>query len=67
MFERWALAQHVKKKWKNLTIEMLLGDPELAIPLANYINGTSCFKEKPCEQTLSQNNTTTQETQHRQT
>ena len=66
-FERWALAKHVKKKQKSMTIETLLGDPELAIPLANYINGTSCFKEKPGEQTLSHNNTTTRETQHRQT
>jgi len=64
-FERWALAQHVKKKRKNMTIETLLGDPELAIPLANYIDGTSRFKEKPGEQTHSQNNTTTRETQHR--
>ena len=64
-FERWALAQHVKKKQKNMTIETLLEDPELAIPLANYIDGTSHFKEKPGEQTRSQNNTTMRETQHR--
>jgi len=64
-FERWALAQHIKKKQKNMTIETLLEDPELAIPLANFIDGTSHFKEKPGEQTHSHNNNTMQETHHR--
>jgi len=40
-FERWALAQQAKKRHKNMTIETLLEDPEMAIPLANYIDGTS--------------------------
>lgn len=67
MFKRWALAQQAKKKQKNMLIEMLLGDPEMAIPLANYIDGTSRFKVKPGEQTPTQNITATQDTQHRQT
>jgi len=48
-FERWALAQQVKKRKKDLTIETLLGDPELALPLANYIDSTGRFKVKQDE------------------
>jgi len=40
-FKRWGLAQQAKKRHKNMTIEMLLEDPEMAIPLANYIDRTS--------------------------
>jgi len=49
VFERWALVQQVKKRKKDLTIEMLLGDPELTLPLANYINSTGRFKVKQDE------------------
>jgi hypothetical protein len=39
-FKRWALERQVKKK-KSLTLETLLGDLDLALPLANYINSTN--------------------------
>jgi len=39
-FERWALAEQAKKIRKELTIEMPLGDPEMAIPLENYVDST---------------------------
>ena len=32
-----------------MTVETLLGEPELAIPLANYIESTCRFKTKPGE------------------
>ena len=38
--ERWALAQQARKHRKSMTVEALLGEPELAIPLANYIQST---------------------------
>jgi len=58
-FERWALAQQAKKRHKNMTIKTLLGDPEMAIPLANYIDGTSQFKVNPGERTDTLNITAT--------
>jgi hypothetical protein len=42
-FERWALEKHVQKKQKAMLLETLLRDPDLAIPLANYIEGTNHF------------------------
>ena len=54
-YERWALTQQVKKRRKALTIEALLGDPELAIPLANYMDSTGRFKTKIGEQNQTQN------------
>jgi len=57
-FERWALVQQVRKRKKELTIETLLGDLELALPLANYIEGTGCFKVKSDEYAQNQNITT---------
>jgi hypothetical protein len=39
-FERWALVQNAKKRQKKMTIERLLGDPEMAIPVANYVHST---------------------------
>lgn len=42
--ERWPLAQLARKKRKALTLETLLGDPDFAIPLANFIEGTNRFK-----------------------
>jgi hypothetical protein len=42
--ERWTLAQIVRKKKKYLTLETLLGNPDLVLPLANYIDATQRFK-----------------------
>src|SRR6266581_5235072 len=42
--ERWALTRQARKIRKNLTVETLQGDQELAIPLANYIEGTGRFR-----------------------
>jgi len=42
--ERWALAEQARKRKKDLMLEMLLGDPEMALPLANYVDGTARFK-----------------------
>ena len=49
--ERWALAQQVRKSKKRMTVEVILGDPEFALPLANYIESTGRFRNKPGEQT----------------
>ena len=43
-FERWALERQVKKK-KSPPLETLLGDPDLGLPLENYIDGTGRFKQ----------------------
>ena len=48
-YERWALNQQARKLRKQLSLEMLLGDPNMIIPLANYIDATQRFK-KPGEQ-----------------
>jgi hypothetical protein len=45
MHERWALAQQARKQHKQLTMEMLLGTPEMAILLANYIDVTKRFSK----------------------
>ena len=58
-FERWALMQQVKKKRKDMTMETLLGDPELAILVANYIDVTGCFKVQPGEHAQTQSSTST--------
>jgi ribonuclease HI len=42
-FERWALEAHLKKKRKALTTENILGDPDLTLPLANYIKASHRF------------------------
>ena len=49
-FERWALAQQVRKTKKSMTVETLLGEPGLAVPLANYIESTSRFRDRSGEQ-----------------
>ena len=49
--ERWALTQQARKSRKNMTVEALLGEPELAIPLANYIGSTGRFRIKSGEHT----------------
>ena len=56
-FERWVLERQVKKK-KIMTLEMLLGDPDLVLPLANYIDGTERFKQLFGEQIHRQSVTT---------
>ena len=43
-YERWALAQQANKQCKRLSLETLLGTPDMAIPLANYIDASGCFK-----------------------
>ena len=60
-FERWPLAQLVKKKHKELMIKTLLGDPELAVLLANYMDGTGRFRIKLGEHEQTQICNTMQE------
>ena len=48
--ERWALARQVKKSKKLMTVEALLGEPGLAVPLANYLESTGRFQAKSGEQ-----------------
>ena len=43
--ERWALARHASKLRKPMTIQTLLGHPEMTIALAKYIKATSRFKD----------------------
>ena len=43
--ERWALARQAKKNKKGMSLNALLGEPSLVIPLANYINATHRFTE----------------------
>ena len=64
-YERWALARQVKKMRKSMTVETLLGEPELAVPLAKYIDSTGRFKVKEGEQTNTTNNNTTRESHSR--
>jgi len=52
--ERWALARQVKKQRKAISIESLLGDPNLVTPLGNFINATQRFTPRG-EQTISLN------------
>jgi len=51
-YKRWALACQVKKQKKLLTIESLLGDPNLVIPLGNYINAMQRFTSHGEQSTL---------------
>jgi len=46
-FERWTLENRLKKKRKTLTLETLLGDADLMIPLANFIEATHRFSYTP--------------------
>jgi ribonuclease HI len=59
--ERWALARQVKRLRKNMTLETLLGEPELAVPLAKYIDSTGRFKINEGEQSHTTNNDTARE------
>ena len=59
-FEQWALARQVRKRKKHMTVETLVGDPEMVKPLANYIDSTGRFKNTPKdlgEQSNTQNGT----------
>jgi len=42
--KRWPLERLAHKKRKALSLETLSGDPDFAVPLANYIEGTNRFK-----------------------
>jgi len=42
-YERWSLEKQVHKKRKSMMLETLLGDPELIILPANFIDGTNRF------------------------
>jgi ribonuclease HI len=44
-YERWKLKQQVKKKKKPFTLQTLLVEPDLTIPLANFIDETKRFKQ----------------------
>jgi hypothetical protein len=57
-FKRWALAQQVKKRWKKMSLETLLGDLEMVIPLANYVHSISHFRDKSGEHALTQTSNT---------
>ena len=58
-FERWTLERHVQKKKKSFTLETLLGDPDLAIPISSYIDGTGRFKLITGEHAQTQSDTAT--------
>jgi hypothetical protein len=62
-FKHWALERQVKRKKKIMTLEMLLGDLDLALPLANYIDGTKRFKQLLSEQIYRQSVTTPQDSE----
>ena len=63
--ERWALARQVRKMRKNMTVETLLGEPELAAPLAKYIFSTGRFKSNEGEQMHTTNHNTARELHNR--
>jgi hypothetical protein len=42
--ERWALERQAKKLRRHLTMETILGKPEMVHPLANYIDATQRFQ-----------------------
>jgi hypothetical protein len=44
-YERWILKQRVQKKNKRFTLKSLLVEPELTIPLVNFIDATHRFKQ----------------------
>jgi len=43
--KRWALAQCASKLRKPMTMQTVLGQPELALPLAKFIKATNRFKD----------------------
>jgi len=46
-FERWMLENWLRKKRKALTLENLLGDADIMVPLANYLEATHRFTYTP--------------------
>ena len=44
-YERWELDRQAKKLRKRLTMETVLGCPEMAVPLAKYIKATQRFQQ----------------------
>jgi hypothetical protein len=62
--KRWALSKAARKQQKPLTLETLLGNTDMAVPLANYIDATHRFKQTS-EQTSTRNEDTMQEIAHR--
>jgi hypothetical protein len=49
-FERWSPAQQVRKNQRRGTVEALLGEPKLAIPLENYtVESMGRFRTEPSE------------------
>jgi hypothetical protein len=63
--ERWALARQVRKKQKFMTVEALLGEPDLILPLASYIISTGRFRNPTGEQLASQTVSITREAPNR--
>jgi hypothetical protein len=57
--ERWTLHKLARKKKKPLTLQLLLGDPDMATHLASYIDATYRFKHNPGEYTTNRANTAT--------
>ena len=51
--ERWSLERIAHKKKKTLSLETLLGDPDFAVPLSSYIDGTKHFLHNFGEHTQS--------------
>ena len=43
-YERWELSQAVRKKHQTLTLDTILGDPDMTIPLAKFITATQRFR-----------------------
>jgi hypothetical protein len=61
-YERWALAQQAHKQRKHLTMETLLGTPDMVMPLAKFIEATGRFKQGIGIET--EENQTPRETSH---
>jgi hypothetical protein len=53
--ERWALARQVRKNQKFMTVNALLGEPNLILPLARYLESTGRFRNPSGEQLAPQN------------
>jgi hypothetical protein len=58
------LLKAARKQHKPLTLETLLGNTDMAVPLANYIDATHRFKQAG-EQTSTYNEVITQENAYR--
>jgi len=51
--ERWSLERLARKKKKTMSLETVLGDPDFAVPLSSYIDGTKGFFQNSGEHTQS--------------